>query len=157
MTFDTEETIMDDFAIQRVTPPLVDPLTEAANAHLAALAEAEAAEMIIKPEEVGDEEKKKKQGETPNSDPEGGGGATKSVLPRQLTTNSDPSSSSCSLSEHQSADDNNKTPGPTSDPEDVPQLKVPIPLVEENKEPGVSANSLLSAISLLVNQFPNNH
>ena len=29
MTFDTEETIMDDFAIQRVTPPLVDPLTEA--------------------------------------------------------------------------------------------------------------------------------
>ena len=143
MTFDTEETIMDDFAIQRVTPPLVDPLTEAANAHLAALAEAEAAEMIIKPEEVGDdEEKKKRQDETPNSDPEGGGGggATKSVLPRQLTANSDPSSSSCSLSEHQSADDNNKTTGVTSDPEDVPQLKVPIPLVEENKEPGVSAH-----------------
>ena len=138
----TEEAIMDDFAIQRVTPPLVDPLTEAANAHLAALAEAEAAEMIIKPEEVGDEEeKKKKQGETPNSDPEGGSGATKSVLPRQLTANSDPSSSSCSLSEHQSADDNNKTTGATSDPEDVPQLKVPIPLVEENKEPGVSALS----------------
>merc|ERR1712008_141804 len=94
--------------------------------------------MIIKPEEVGDEEeKKKKQDETPNSDPEGGGGATKSILPRQLTANSDPSSSSCSLSEHQSVDDNNKTPGATSDPEDVPQLKVPIPLVEENKEPGI--------------------
>ena len=142
MTLDTEETIVDDFSIQRVTPPLVDPLTEAANAHLAALAEAEAAEMIIKPEEAGDEEeeeKKKKQDETPNSDPEGGGGATKSVLPRQLTTNSDPSSSSCSLSEHQSADDNNKTTGVTSDPEDAPQLKVPIPLEEENKVPGVSA------------------
>ena len=56
MTFDTDETIMDDFSIQRVTPPLVDPLTEAANAHLAALAEAEAAEMIIpiKTEEVGE-------------------------------------------------------------------------------------------------------
>ena len=34
--------------------------------------------------------------------------------------------------------DENKTTAP-SDQEDAPQLKVPIPLVEENKEPGVSA------------------
>ena len=38
MTLDTEETIMFDFSIQRVTPPLLDPLTED---HMAILAEAE--------------------------------------------------------------------------------------------------------------------
>ena len=49
MTFEYQDTIMDDFdSIQVVTPPLVDPLTEAANAHMAALAEAEAAEIIVK-------------------------------------------------------------------------------------------------------------
>ena len=150
MTFDTDETIMDDFSIQRVTPPLVDPLTEAANAHLAALAEAEAAEMIIKPEpevvaepdaaepdqaetkEQGQEAVKKQKSETDSAN---------SVLQR-LTS----SSSSCSLSELQpppptsQETENKQTTPPTeaSDSDELPKLKVPIPLVEENKEPGVS-------------------
>ena len=150
MTFDTDETIMDDFSIQRVTPPLVDPLTEAANAHLAALAEAEAAEMIIKPEpevvaepdaaepdqaetEKGQEAVKKQKSETDSAN---------SVLQR-LTS----SSSSCSLSElqpppptSQETENNKQTTPPTeaSDSDELPKLKVPIPLVEENKEPGVS-------------------
>lgn len=111
----------DDFSIQRViTPPLVDPLTEAANAHLAALAQAEAAEMIINPE---DQKNMKKQ------------------QPPSLERSD--SSSSCSLSEQHLLKTEDED-GPCKDDDRLDledkqaiKLKVPIPLVEENKEPGV--------------------
>lgn len=118
MTFGSEAArIMDDFSIQAVTPPLVDPLTEAANAHLAALAQAEAAEMIIK--------------EPPNDN---NADEKKPVKQPSLGSTSASSSSTTSLCDDQQQSSEG---GKNGSDEDKPKLKVPIPLVEENKEPGV--------------------
>lgn len=113
MTFENQTINMEDYSIQTVTPPLVDPLTEAANAHLAALAQAEAAEMILK-QNSEDSEKVK------------------------LSIASSSSSSTTSISElHQPLSSEAEKPEPEPEPE-KPKMKVPIPLVEEYKEPGVS-------------------
>ena len=176
---------MEEFPIPSVTPPLVDPLTEAANAHLAALAEQEAAEMIIKddpeiipepvdPEEddLEDDQGDKDDLESPEKvDPleEASDEAEcvaknedeaqdevseekeaseeqakkneiikniiekrKKKKPLKLQRSTSSSSSTPSLDAiHQELESKN------SSPDDPPKLKFPIPLVEENKEPGV--------------------
>ena len=132
MTFEFQD-IMDDFeSIQVVTPPLVDPLTEAANAHMAALAEAEAAEIIVKQSSQEDADT---ETESKTEKPE-----------KKFASSTSASSSSASLSDHggqapivpeiknEPADDN-------LDDKDEKSSKVPTqptPLAEEYKEPGVS-------------------
>ena len=126
MTFDDQDT-MDDFSIiPSVTPPLVDPLTEAANAHLAALAQAEAAEMIIK-ESTQDKLAKTKKPMLPASSTSASSSTT-SLSEQQQLLQSDGSSSNATATGTKN----------DSDTEEKTKLKVPMPLVEENKEPGVS-------------------
>ena len=130
MTFELQD-IMDDFeSIQVVTPPLVDPLTEAANAHMAALAEAEAAEIIVKQSSQEDE-----------TEPE-----SKEKPEKKFASSTSASSSSASLSDHGGQapivpEIKNETADENLDEKDEKSSKVPTqptPLAEEYKEPGVS-------------------
>jgi hypothetical protein len=109
---------MEDYPIPVVTPPLIDPLTEAANAHMAAMAEAEASEAILK-----------ESGGGLNNDPETETGTKSS---------SETTSSSSASSLHDPENSLHKPDDPILilSPEDIQPL-VPTLLVEEYKEPGV--------------------
>ena len=130
MTFEFNDT-MDDFdSIQVVTPPLVDPLTEAANAHMAALAEAEAAEVIVK----------QNSQEATDTEPE----TKDQKCEKKFASSTSASSSSASLSDGQAPivpEIKNESDEDNLDHEkDDKSAKVPIqptPLAEEYKEPGV--------------------
>ena len=137
MTFEFQDTIMDDFdSIQVVTPPLVDPLTEAANAHMAALAEAEAAEIIVKPETENTASNLSK--DNPK--------AEKKL--KKFASSTSASSSSASLSEtgqvvvpqikNDTEEESNDKENKDEDDDDAKVPIQPTPLAEEYKEPGVS-------------------
>ena len=145
MTFEFQDTIMDDFdSIQVVTPPLVDPLTEAANAHMAALAEAEAAEIIVK--QSSQEETELETENTASTLSKDNPKAEKKL--KKFASSTSASSSSASLSEtgqvvvpqikNDTEEESNDKENKDEDDDDAKVPIQPTPLAEEYKEPGVS-------------------
>lgn len=147
MTFEFQDTIMDDFdSIQVVTPPLVDPLTEAANAHMAALAEAEAAEIIVKQSSQEETEPETENTASSLSKDTPKRKESEKKL-KKFASSTSASSSSASLSETgqvvlpQIKNDTEEENNDKENKDDDDDAKVPIqptPLAEEYKEPGVS-------------------
>ena len=143
MTFEFQDTIMDDFdSIQVVTPPLVDPLTEAANAHMAALAEA--AEIIVK--QSSQEETEPETENTASTLSKDNPKAEKKL--KKFASSTSASSSSASLSEtgqvvvpqikNDTEEESNDKENKDEDDDDAKVPIQPTPLAEEYKEPGVS-------------------
>jgi len=145
MTFEFQDTIMDDFdSIQVVTPPLVDPLTEAANAHMAALAEAEAAEIIVKQNSQEETEPETENTASSLSKDTPKRKESEKKL-KKFASSTSASSSSASLSEtgqvvlpqikNDTEEENNDKENKDDDDAKVPIQ--PTPLAEEYKEPGI--------------------